>query len=355
MGELQQAPEIDPTAGLDAAATDRRLPSIIEDEAAEIATMLRKIKPGRQAADIARMLLKGDRPVVWGAGEQVAALGDARKYTWRERHISAWSIGVADLRPPVPEQAEAALMEVVAGHVPVNDLRTVYPIAWSFVASIPVGFFIALLFPERSISFLGFWTLMVFAWTIMFSVVLGPIYCIRDDGRMHDVRGAATLALGRLRLPRSVSLLAESLFDKRIVVRRAAIPALKASLPALRPEYFGWLDGYLVPRLCRGLKIKDEELTCAIMGALHKVGDGRAIGPLEKYRVRASPLVAEHIDSLLPILRERAQMMKDARTLLRPSEHLEGSLLRPSGMGNSIVDSERLLRATEFASDDAEQ
>src|SRR5262249_27360601 len=94
---------------------------ISDEEKSEIAEHLAKIRKHLPAVEIARALARGERQVIESSDTQCRLLLDAQQHPWRERLVTAWSLGVAELRSLATDQAVNALSQVVEGKVRVND------------------------------------------------------------------------------------------------------------------------------------------------------------------------------------------------------------------------------------------
>src|SRR5579863_2980538 len=90
------------------------------------------------------------------------------------------------------------------------------------------------------------------------------------------------MALGRLRAPQGIGALAAACRDRAEPVREAAVEALPSVLPTLTPAHYGTLDGQAVPNLCKLLYPFEAKWTRQILEALGKVGDGRAVEPVQR-------------------------------------------------------------------------
>src|SRR5262249_8359417 len=127
--------------------------------------------------------------------------------------------------------------------------------------------------------------------------------------------------------------------------------SLQRLLPLLTSGHYGQLGPQTVPDLCRSLEYyaNSAPFCLAILDALIKVGDGRAIKTVQKIADETPfSTVRAAAQNLLPILYERQRQEAEPQMLLRatqapqtPSEQL----LRPS-QEKQEADAEVLLRAS---------
>lgn len=160
----------------------------------------------------------------------------------------------------------------------------------------------------------------------------------------------AVLALSRYDDVRGVGFLAEALeFDDKVIVRQAG-DALVRLLPRLRASDHSLLTDEQRRCLDRALERgKRRDLCLAILGAYEQIGDAKSIEVVERLASarpgkRVDEEVRRRAAEVLPALRERAELVRAAQTLLRPAE-AGGSdtLLRPAG-GPPQTPDDRLLR-----------
>ncbi len=171
----------------------------------------------------------------------------------------------------------------------------------------------------------------------------GPLSLCLDAWRMARLRPAVT-ALGYLRSPESVSVLAKAVTNSTL--RSAARPALLQALATVTPDHYGQLPSQTVPDLCKALDYSDMLLTEAILQALGKIGDSRAI---KRVQGLANNGVKSARD-ILPMLLARQAQENQSAMLLRAasagavtSEHL----LRPAHDTSRQEKPDELLRASQ--------
>src|SRR5579871_5772358 len=99
---------------------------------------------------------------------------------------------------------------------------------------------------------------------------------------------------------------------------------------------------------CRLLGHPDDDLVLAVLDALSKVGDGRAVTSVERVAAhgRTAPL-REAAQRVLPILQERRQRERDAARLLRAADapHMPDDVLLRPAQSTGRIDPELLLNA----------
>ena len=114
----------------------------------------------------------------------------------------------------------------------------------------------------------------------------------------------------------------------------------------LTDEHYGRLNQAAVPNLCRLLDSRDRVLVLALLGALRKVGDGRALKPVSRLAAFASDTqVQAAAAELAPLLQLRFERETDSQKLLRAahSPDTTEALLRPAA-DDRATPAEQLLR-----------
>jgi len=167
-----------------------------------------------------------------------------------------------------------------------------------------------------------------------------PVYAAADVSRQNRIRAAAATALARIGQPESMGVVAQTLCDVSPLVRHFAHEALRALHPRLTSDYYGRLDSALTPNLCRALRQesrKHEPVSAvrmiALLQALEKVGDGRAVEPVRALTNAAYYLrIGQEAERILPVLEARLRQENDSKMLLR-------------GASTPATKSEELLRA----------
>jgi hypothetical protein len=259
---------------------------------------------------------------------------------WNEHLVAAWTLGHAVVSGEQRSRSVELLRALLRMPAWPDTLRR--SLLATLALSTAVSGFVFMRTGENPVDFWLFSSvaLLPFIWLS---------YSISDANSLHSVQAAAVIALGRLRAASSVDEITEALHHHSGWVRRAAIAALPLVLPGLTPQDYGCLRARTIPNLCDTLNEQNVELDEAILEALAKVGDGRAIRRVE-YMTRFGRtddvrLLAERA---LPILRARQRREQDASRLLRPAAAPPdtGLLLRPA-QGVGEADTDRLLRPAD--------
>ncbi|MDW8209167.1 MAG: HEAT repeat domain-containing protein [Chloroherpetonaceae bacterium] len=187
-----------------------------------------------------------------------------------------------------------------------------------------------------------------------------PLHAAWEDRKLNRLRAEVMRACGQLRLLSMLDAVADGVFYAAGLqqtlgcrkVREAAIQALPEMLAALTPEHYGQLPAGTTPALCRVLYHPDNRLVALALDALGKVGDGRAVAPVEQMVRRGrTPELRAEAERILPVLQERKRQEEAHSSLLRPSgvpADTPDVLLRPAA-AQSHVDPETLLRTVETA------
>jgi len=184
----------------------------------------------------------------------------------------------------------------------------------------------------------------------MTAVLMAAPMMLLQDGfeawRIEPPRVEAVRSLEYVGAGESLSSVARACRDRVRAVRASAADALVAIEARLTPDDYGSC-GRAVPRLCRLLQDDRPAVGVAALSALEKVGDGRAVEPVEHLAQWIASgrerLGVEHYEGLrtgiaraLPVLRDRRQRERDASRLLRPAEKPGDdaeTLLRPAEPG----------------------
>jgi hypothetical protein len=289
--------------------------------------------------------------------ELIALLEEAHPSLWRQRTAATWILGQAALTEGQRLRVGKALCDslYVRSQSTSNRwkerlwgaLRFSFPL---FAVGAILGYLCRLFVPLPLGKTL--WYNIT-----LFSIGAFPCFMLffysRERSKAFMVGRSALSVLEKLALPESVNLLTRLAFQKDLFPGVAR--ALTHALPRLTPKHYGRLEPTLVENLCELLMHCSPwhpELMFLILEALEKVGDSRAIRPLQKLLL---PHILENfpspkrlqqaVDNALAILRERAKAEEAQETLLRAAEEDEDSLLRPSQERNAPQDN--LLRATD--------
>ena len=193
--------------------------------------------------------------------------------------------------------------------------------------------------------------IMGFAFGLLFLASPLVFLCspINDSDRNYVVQMAAAETLAKLQLPESVGDLAKAgRWENRI--SNLTRDALTMLLPTFAEDHYGKLGAGATPELCALLFHRDasDALKRLILEALAKVGDGRAVEPVEKLaqRFAETPELTEFAVSILPILTARREQENASSALLRGSSAppvATEQLLRPAS-APPVTPPELLLR-----------
>ncbi|MCS6775213.1 MAG: hypothetical protein RMJ43_07950 [Chloroherpetonaceae bacterium] len=299
---------------------------------------------------------------------------------WRERAFAAWTLGQMDLAPSERSTAANALAHLITNRMRTSGTslgsralralqRTAMLTTAGFTAVLLLFLFGCFVTSPLIDAEQLFWMFLSVPLAILGGLacsvyvlpVVLPLSLALDAARNNFVRATAVTALGRLRVPERVGVLAHALADGNGRVRDAAEAALYAVLPLLTTEHYGRLPADTVPGLCKALGhlyhitpfagsvegTRREQLLVLLIEALGKVGDGRA-APLMEWLAGESmlPRVQSAAVAVLPVLRERQRQESDRDALLRAVSApvaTSQELLRPV-TGCTGGDPQQLLR-----------
>jgi hypothetical protein len=189
----------------------------------------------------------------------------------------------------------------------------------------------------------------------LFPVVL-PLSWVTDAAYKLRLRAAAATALGRLRYPECLGVLADAAMENSATLREEAETALRATAAVLTAAHYGQLASDPVPSLCRLLNARrrqlyaghtrTEELVICLLEALAILGDSRALPVVQSIATDGwTEAACQAARRTLPVLLERKQQETDRSSLLRGSRLPDtepATLLRPATA--ETVAPESLLR-----------
>lgn len=192
-----------------------------------------------------------------------------------------------------------------------------------------------------------------------------------------NLRRNTLAALSKVTDVRMVGPLALCLSDKDAEVRRLAADTLTRLLPQVKASDRIFLSAAEHEELLKALHGKNLALKLAILQALAQIGDERALPAVRRLAEmdieQPSPgawflfgdmgarrhwqeavALRRAAEDCLPFLQERAELSRQAHTLLRASSAMEAvapdTLLRPA-MGAPTTDTNQLLRIPEEATE----
>jgi HEAT repeat protein len=260
---------------------------------------------------------------------------------WRVRGEACAALRFAAGDPAAEEAACAALAQTVVGAATRRtDLgkewtRRDLPIALVILGAVVTTACVS--YPDLRDPFVLLAGTHCLSWPVI--LIAFAAFEARMAGRMDWVRMQALRSLLALGKPEAVSAVLRACCggsgDLKTAARKGVEPLLRAV-----PE-----DGYgkFGPAVADMLTLVEEstgDLQDACLQALARVGDGRAVEPLERMVDRrraggasgADPVVAA-IEGMLPVLRERRRMGMAVSRLVRPADRpddADATLLRPA-------------------------
>lgn len=342
-----------------------------EEEQKHIVSLVRRIRRNRPLRKLAQRCLEGEAVASTVDFDMLKRVVLGLEFvTWRERTVAAWLLGLIPQDEEQRRNAARWLCKVLGGTHPESQneawkehsqgtLRYIGVVLLILLACGLAGTIIHPLFIWIPIIVLfgiitlipGMILFLLFV-TCIGAVLWAPIAII-SELHFEQIRAAAITALGRLRVPESVSILSRSAWDGSPRVSEAAKVALRKVIPTLTPNHYGALSADTTPNLARLLHEwdvlyeQDEDFAREVLAALEKVGDGRAVKSVERIAEEGpTEQLKQAAAAVLPILQERQQKEKDARLLLRAAQAPEDPshiLLRPAG-GPPEADTQQLLR-----------
>lgn len=327
------------------------------EEVAELETLCQYLGHRSPVREIAQEVLHQHELRSRGFSRLKSVLENPSVAVWRQQIASLWILSHATLEPFWKTISGGTLHKILQRRLPADTKRMdragMRLVGITLLADVLIGLNVAEageLFGMLPLLFTG--TMAVLAPLII------PASLMYDDSRLNRVRAAAATALGHLRLPESVSILAASVYDSPRGeqttgchrVRQAAARALPEVLAALTSEHYGRLPAETVPNLCRLLHHPSTALVRDVLEALEKVGDGRAVQPVERLIQRGrNEAICARAEAILPALLERQRQEQAPHVLLRPTckpETPSAHLLRPA-QGTVESQPQQLLRASE--------
>lgn len=320
--------------------------------------LVRRTKPARR---IAEKLLTGGSLSPEDAASLMQVMEKPSGFRWREARLAAWALGFVPADAPQQREIAWALGKRLGSyHWP--DEAKIALTRMGLIAT-PLFAWFAYLFIANNASLNLFWTLF---WPLLLAVCTAalPVLIIRhvwDDLTYSLTRCAAAKSLARLRLPDSVApLVSATNYQPDFVanvqnwrkIRRIAREGLPEAISTLRPEHYLQLEPTIVPNLTLLINDREEAMALLALDALGKVGDGRAVIPVQRLLAKhASPRRREIANAILPLLHYRQQQENSYTHLLRASSAPVGpeTLLRAAS-GKPDDAPETLLRASDLDS-----
>lgn len=305
--------------------------------------------------DIVREWTAGEPLTTEAAAIALQTIGVPHNRYWRDRAAAARMLGFAPLTDAQREAAFLTLTGVCWDRRMPRDSgrrfeRFLSRVAWTVGPVVMLFTLLGLLTagPEMGL-------LVLLTTAIVLTAFLSPFvfaYSHRvERGHIQEVRGAALFALGRLRDPRGVDLLAATAHERDPRVWQAARSALIETLPSLGERNYGKVSADVTRSLCYLMNARDPELTLRIVEAMGRAGGGAAVEPVRHVLGGAwPPTVLAAAQRALPVLEARQAKEREAGRLLRAATDPNApdtTLLRPAH-GATESPPEVLLRPGEW-------
>jgi len=331
-------------------------------EIEEILALLDRLPARNPTRQIAFALLKRKFRPPGTIRPLLEPLTDPSVRRWREREVAAWVLGRALLAPAQAETAARTLADVLEDALPPDTRRVWRGFARWLLLALLLSLPTALLFGSRMgveppllvmVAFFVLALIVLSALLVIPAPLLARSLAVEDQG-LNRVRAAAATALGRMGAAGCAGTLAGALFDHSPRVRDAAKAALYTTLPVLTPDHYGALDSQAVPNLCRALNHAEERLVLAVLEALEKMGDGRALPHVARLAAGTrTSRIQQAAARALPVLQERRRQEQAPGMLLRPAEPpgIDASLVRAADLSLRQVRYEQVILPPEEKTD----
>ncbi len=275
---------------------------------------------------------------------------DIGAFAWRKNRIALWALGRMSLTPTQKRQVTKVLAEMLKKPT-LPDFAQLLG-SWWFGVSVLTGLWMSATSHYDAPNLWAYIALLSmghFLWVWLVASIWGDVH-------YNLLRATAVEALGLMAVPESAEPITHTMYDIACIrkwsldkrLREAVTEALPRSLATLTPEHYQRLEPELVPNLYRLLNYVHEPLQLQILEALGRMGDGRAVQPLQRLLAKTrSHAVRDTLQRVLPILGQRLQRETAPHTLLRASsapQEAPETLLRPLE-GSHDDQPEYLLRA----------
>ena len=284
------------------------------------------------------------------AAPALTALLDAMpEKRWRERVVATIALRYVTIAPQSESAAALALCKASRSDMMRRIATANIPAVTCLLSGMAALLASAILYNTTGwLLITGAILLATGAFLFLASPFIFFTLMLRNAARNTNVRFAAVETLARLQLPGSAGALAKaSRGNKRLanVTRQALIQLL----PTLTEAHYGQLPGDVTPELCALLLDSEtpEHLIALTAEALGKVGDGRAVEPMQKFALLApTPQLRGLAENALPILMARREQENASSTLLRHSSAppIDAGLLLRAASGSAVTPPEQLLR-----------
>jgi len=327
---------------------------LLDAEVPRIQRLLRGLPSGRWLARAITDLLKLEPVSFTTLRSEMSWCLEPTERAWREQELVCWALRHVDMSEADRAEAVGPLCKLGAG-IEGRDwagapLRTTN----AFIRTIAAPICLAVIWMVAAFTH---WEADWIVWPLVMGVLalitlcfFLPIWSFRTDAiRCRGVRASALHTLGHLAHWRSLGTVASASLDRDPGIRSTAAEALPPIIESVRSEHYGQLGSRVVPDLCAHLRSPHERGVLMLLDALEKIGDGRAVEPVQDLAQRSRyASVRNRSAEILPTLLARRALETAQSTLLRASSDplpAQDSLLRPAGA--AAVAEEQLLRPTD--------
>jgi len=334
-----------------------------------IAQLVLTLQRNDPVRNLAMSLLAGRGVDLPDPSPLIRAVNGCRPRDWRRGAAAAWCLANVNLSAEDRASVASRLAAIVDNRIPYDHLGAAFGRLFKVCGAItalvilPILLYTAPNWIGSLGALLATAIATVMAGTLFFlllsGVVVGPflvpLSVAADKSRVNRVRAQAAETLGALGQPESVDVLADAAHEIGSRVRNPAHDALLRILPTLTEQHRGTLSAQTVPNLCRLLDDSEMPTTLDILRALERIGDGRAVKPVQLTIIRWSlrlpnSAVRKEAERILPVLLQRQRQEQASSILLRAADHsLNEVLVRPAASAPS-EDSATLVRPVESVS-----
>ena len=290
------------------------------------------------------------------AARLCAILRDSPAYRWRERTTATLALRQIAMTPTQARYAARVLGDIMNSEETLGldahrkrslaEARHTAGLVGAIIAGVfLMGFTIQTgIMPEWLHQVIFNFGLLLLGTSLLWL----PALILLEQRRQIQMRIEGAVTLRTLKLPESVRAMAVLAHSRKYYVSIAQ-EALIEILPLLTPEHYGRLETATVPELCLLLRnasvisglLYPAPLCEAVLNALAKIGDGRAVKPVQKFAEKCPvPSLRTKAAEVLPILLER-----------KAREEAPGILLR--GASAPAAPGKELLRAASSAPETA--
>lgn len=290
-------------------------------------------------------------------------LKNSAEYDWRSRTVALRLLRYASILPEDRAEVAAVTGQIMNGSDTSGPQRVIMRGLllvgrWTLCAlPLLITILLILLYqkPLPDISWLEP-LLIIFSALLAIGTLTLPLASpIYDAVRANDIRIEAAKTLAALQLSESVGALAKAARSEnfRADIARSALLQL---LPTLTETHYGQIGADATPELCALLTwaAPDAPYMESILVAISKIGDGRAVAPVEKFaEYYAGSSVGRQAQNILPILRLRREQENAFAMLLRHSSApIEaGQLLRAASASREMPPNQLLRPAPQPPND----